>query len=779
VITTHNEEPAVSAWQHELLDLFHRLGAVGHRGARVGSASLPVRRVAARSGYTPGYVSEVYQGKKRPSVEAAVAIAAALGASAEDIGLAKLYAERLASTATSHRDYPRVPHLLPPPRTSFAGRLAELRQLTGMVDAAMKEPGECGIVITGAGGVGKTWLALRWAHANSTRFPDGQLYADLRGFHPSATPAGPEEPLRTFLVALGRRSSAMPAELTDKIALYRRLTEHRQLLIVLDNVHDADQIEPLCTGHPGCCVIMTSRSELARPVIHSGMRRLRLSMLDPVRAQELLAQQIGADRVAAEPEAVARLVQLCAGLPLALRIVAARALLYPDWSLGSLAAELADRSTRLDALETDDPQLNLREIFSGSYRLLEPDVARTLRLCSLAPAGDIGGPVAASLTGLAVRTALSALRRLASASLAESLSPDRFRLHDLLRLYGIEQARIDPDEEHEALQRLTDHYLHSAYAGERIIVPQRPAIPIRPASAGTIVTTPADPDSAMAWFDEQHATLLQMQRVAETIGRLDAVWQLAWSLDNYHYRRGMSQQQCEVWQRGLSVAESAADPGAVLLATMCLGNVSVRMGRHEQGLRYLSEALRTARERHDLTAEAQTHRVLGLAWEAQQDHRRALRAHAAALRLFSTMDAPIWRAMQLNAIGETYAYLGNLERARRYCLGALRLHQDLANRSGEAAALDSLGTIARQGKSFGDARTYYQRALDMYRALRHASSEADTLMRLGEALICGGDPAAASMILQQALSLFQEQRRYDQVDRVLRLLPALPGDGTS
>ncbi|WP_344934989.1 tetratricopeptide repeat protein [Actinoplanes nipponensis] len=754
------EVPAVSAWHGELLDLFRRLRATTVR---------PVRHVAARAGYAPGHVSEVFNGKKKPSPEAAEAIAAALGAGADDVSLARLYAERLASTTAGPRDRLPVPDMLPPPGTSFAGRHAELAGLTAMVGADAEDGVECGIVVVGAGGVGKTWLVLRWAHTHRDLFPDGQLHADLRGFHPSGAPAAPDEALRAFLGQLGVRSSAMPADLAGQVALYRRLTAGRRLLVVLDNVRDADQIGPLRTGHPGCCVIVTSRGELTRPVIQGGLRRLRLGMLDPGQARELLTAQLGAARLAAEPDAVARLVQLCAGLPLALRIVSARALLHPEWSLASLAAELADGATRLDALEEDDPELSLREIFTRSYRTLEPDVARTLRLCSLAPAADLGGPLAASLTGLAPPAALAALRRLAGASLAERVTPDRFRLHDLLRLYGIERARSDPEEERAALHRLIDHYLHGAYAGERALVPQRPAIAVRPAAAGTVVPAPADPEAAMAWFDEHYAALPQVQVIAEALGRPDAVWQLAWSLDNYHYRRGLSHQQRDMWQRGLSAARSTGDTGAVLLATLCLGNVSVRMGRHDDGLRHLAEALRLARERRDPTAEAQTHRVLGLAWEARGDDRRSLRSHAAALRLFSATDAPMFRAIQLNAVGESYAYLGHLDRARRYCRGALRLHQELGNRSGEAATLDSLGTIARRAGLRADARMYYQRALDLYRAVGHAAAEADTLLRLGEVLIEGHDPAAA-VVLQQAASLLRHQHRYDQAEHADRRL---------
>ena len=767
VISTHNVGSApVSAWHGELLDLFHRL--------RAGAAPVPVRRLAARSGYAPGYVSEVLNGKKRPSVEAAAAIAAALGASGKDLGLAKLYAERLTLTTGGARSHLRIPHDLPPPRKSFAGRAAELRRLTGIVDAAVEDRAESAVVITGAGGVGKTWLALRWAHARIAKFPDGQLYADLRGFHPSLPPAGPAEVLRTFLLALGVRGAAMPRELTGRVALYRRLTEHRQVLVVLDDVLDADQVEPLFTGHPGCCVVMTSRGELTRLVVHSGVQRLRLGMLDPDQARKLLAGQLGPARLAAEPEAVEQLVRVCAGLPLALRIVAARALLYPGWSLGALAAELADRSTRLDALEADDPLISLRELFACSYRSLEPQVARALRLCSLAPADDLGGPVAASLTGLPVEAALAALRGLAGASLAERLAPDRFRLHDLLRLYGIEQAGTDPAEQQAALQRLIDHYLHAAHDGERALFAERPPITVRPAAAGTARISHPDPDAAMAWFDDQHTALLQVQPIAQRLGRLDAVWQLAWVLDNYHYRRGLAHQQLAVWQRGLSAAETLRDPEAVLLAHLCLGNVSVRTGRPGEGLRHLETALRLARERGDPMAEAQTHRVLGLAWEAGGAHRRSLRAHAAALRMFAiATDAPIWRAIQLNAIGESYAYLGNLERARAYCLGALGLQQELSNRSGEAACLDALGTIAARAGSSDEAQRHYQRALELYRGLRHTSAEADTLVRLGEVLAGGGRPAAARAALEQALSLHRDQHRYDRADRVEQLLAAL------
>ncbi|GLY40439.1 hypothetical protein Amsp01_064620 [Amycolatopsis sp. NBRC 101858] len=426
-----------------------------------------------------------------------------------------------------------VPRQLPAAPGWLVGRDAELAVLTRVVAAGGTVP-VC--AIGGPAGVGKTALALRWAHDHLARFPDGQLHLDLRGFDPSGAPMAPKTAVRRLLGALGADPATLPLDEDELVARYRSLVAGKRLLVVLDNARDAAQVEPLLPGSETCAVLVTSRHRLTGLGVR-GARLVDLDLLSEADARDLLARHIGPGPVADEAGAAADLVRWCAGLPLAVGIVAARATARPGFPLDVLVKECRDASARLDALDAGDLTSNLRAVFSWSYTALDPAEAEVFRLLGVAPGPDIALPAAAALTGLDGRRVRSVLRSLVGAHLLQEHVPGRYRMHDLIRLYAAELA--GDEARGAALDRLTDVQLHTARSAACLLRPEHPVIELATAAGG------APPEfehraAALAWFEAEHAGLLALRRAAAAHGRHRAVGQLAWLLSAYHTSRGLT-----------------------------------------------------------------------------------------------------------------------------------------------------------------------------------------------------------------------------------------------
>jgi hypothetical protein len=362
-----------------------------------------------------------------------------------------------------------VPRQLPAGRRQFVGRQDELDELTALLDAAVPESGTVIITaIAGTAGIGKTALAMHWAHQIKSRFPDGQLHVNLRGFDPQA-PVDSGQALRGFLEALGVVPSGIPDDLDARAAVYRTVVADRHLLIMLDNAASADQVRPLLPNTPTCLVIVTSRNRLDGLAVREGAHRITLKVLPTKDALDLLAQRITPDRLATEPEAAADLINLCARLPLALSIVAARAANHP---LHHLVRQLEDERSRLDILDLGDPDLDIRAVFSWSYHALSPEAARLFRLLGLHPGPDIDRHACAALIERPRLTELTA------AHLVEEYRPDRFRFHDLLRAYAAECAEKDepPSGRHNAIRALIKYYIAAATLADFRIQPCRDGV---------------------------------------------------------------------------------------------------------------------------------------------------------------------------------------------------------------------------------------------------------------------------------------------------------------
>ncbi|MFH8410109.1 ATP-binding protein [Streptomyces sp. NPDC018019] len=672
-----------------------------------------------------------------------------------------------------------VPQQLPAAPSRFTGRAGELAALTAALDDAV-ESGTTVMIsaLGGAGGIGKTWLALYWSHRHADRFPDGQLFVDLRGFTPLGEPMPTAEAVRGFLNALGVDPAEVPADLDAQVGLYRSLVAGRRMLIVLDNARDTAQVAPLLPGGPACTVLVTSRRHLAGLVTAHGARSLDLDVLSEDEARRLLVDHLGAERVDAEPAAVREFLACCAGLPLALSIVAARATAHPGFPLSVLAEELRDHTTRLDELDAGEIPLNLRAAFSSSYHALSPEAAVLLGLLGLAPGPDISLAAAASLAGLPKARARVLLRELETAHLVSQPAPGRYRLHDLIRLYACDQARHHQagDSLDRALRRLVDFYLHTAYAGDQVLDPHRESVRLDPPAAGCLPHPLRDEAGALAWLDAEHAGVLAAQRLAVERQWHTLVWQLAPALHTYHWRRGLLPDQVAVARAGLDATRHVGDPTAQAPAHRLLAEACALVGRHAEALEHLHQALALAESADDLPSQAHTHRVLAWAWGQRGEVRPALDHATRSLALFQAVGDEEWEARGLNQSAWYSAQLGHFEQAAAYGDKALLLHRRHRNRNGEALSLSVHAYLGLCTGRYAEVLEHGRPALALFRDTGNTYYEAVLLEGIGQAHAALGRPAEAREAWQQALELYRAQRRTDEAER-LQLQLAGPSEG--
>ncbi|MER6009621.1 AfsR/SARP family transcriptional regulator [Streptomyces bluensis] len=678
-----------------------------------------------------------------------------------------------AVVAAPRRSRP-VPRQLPPSPGSFIGRDHELAALDNLLKESTRANQVLVIsAIGGAGGIGKTWLALRWAHEHLDRFPDGQLYVNLRGFDPIADPLPVPTVVRGFLDALGTDPQEIPADPEAQAGLYRSLVADQRMLIVLDNAHDADQVRPLLPGSATCMVLITSRSRLGPLAATHGSHYLDLDTLPDDEARQIFARALGPDRVAAEPDAVDALLRRCAGLPLALGIVAARATTRPDFPLRMLAEELDDATNRLDALTGGDLTTDLRAVFDTSHRALEDETAQVFALLGLAPGPDISLPAAAALTALPLPRARLLLRELEEAHLLRQHTPGRYRMHDLVRLYSTEHGRTQPaDVRTAALCRLVDFYLHTAHAADRLLFPHRTPIELDAPTAGC-TPLPLERAGALAWFDTEHLALLATQALALEQGLNRQVWQLAWTLDLFQRHRGHIRDGLTTWRTGLTAADRLGDPAAQATAHWLLSRTRSDMGEYTVALDHLDQARALFEEVRDVAGQAHAHRTTARVRAQQGDHQQALVHAQHALCLYQTLDNPVWEANALNAVGWNHALLGHHEQARSHCAQALALFREVGYRTGEAAALDSLGHVARHTGQYAEALNHYQHALRLCREAHNTAQVADALFKVGGVQQALGQHADARHSWQQALDLYHSQNRTEEAQRTQQRLSTL------
>jgi DNA-binding SARP family transcriptional activator/tetratricopeptide (TPR) repeat protein len=668
---------------------------------------------------------------------------------------------------------PVVPRQLPATARHFAGRARELGLLTGLLradggvgggaDGADDEAGGAVtiVVIDGTAGVGKTTLAIRFAHQVAGRFPDGQLYVNLRGFDPAGPPITPAEAIRGFLGALGVPPARIPADLAAQAALYRSLVADRRMLIVLDNARDGGQVRPLLPGGGGCLVLITSRRQLVSLVAAEGAHPLTLDLLGAAGARDVLARHLGAARVAAEPLAAGELAELCARLPLALSVAAARVASRPGFSLAGAAAELRTTQSRLDALSAGDPVTDARTVFSWSYRQLSPGAARMFRLLGVPAGPDISEAAAISLAGARPDEARRALAELAQASLLTAPSPGRFTFHDLMRAYAAEQAAADRSPgQPAAVRRVLDHYLHTAVAADQLLSARDP-ITVFPASRGVQPEQLASAEEARAWFRAEHQALLAAVRLAAETGLADHAWRIPWALVTFLNRQGHWPEWESTQQTALAAARSCDDIIGQAQSHRQLGRLRIQRGPFTEAEAHLAQALELFRAAGDQVGQARVRLDIAQALERQGRHRDAITHSLEALSRFRAVGHRVGQSRALNGIGWCHAELGEPGQARPYCEQALALDRELGNLQAVSATLHSLGYVHHLLGDHARAVACYQDALGLSRQLGDRYGQGDALAFLGDAYRACGELTAARQAWQHALVILDELHHPD------------------
>ncbi|MDQ7802825.1 BTAD domain-containing putative transcriptional regulator [Amycolatopsis sp. A133] len=603
------------------------------------------------------------------------------------------------------------PRQLPAAPPSFSGRTGELAALDRMLAAEGAVA-----VISGPGGLGKTWLAVRWATDHASRFPDGQLYADLRGFDPIHEPVPAERALRGFLGALGVAAASISPEPDGQVALYRSLTARRRLLVVLDNARDTGHVTPLLPGGSSCSVLVTSRHELGGLRTTHGASALPLRTLDEGQARELLAHKLGAARLAEEPEAAREVVRQCGGMSLALAIVAARVCSGPGRRLSALAAEL--RESRLDALDTGELTASLRAVFDASYRSLDPGSAAAFRLLGLVPADDVDRAAATALLGDA-----RPLRVLCAAHLLEEHLPGRFRMHDLVKLHAAELAARtdDPATRLAASTRLFDHYLCRASAAMDLFSPHEPYV--RPRPDGPCPGF-ADARAARAWLDAERATMLASatsapEALAGHVIRLSAtLWRYLYVAAHHHEALTLHTTALALTRPGTPERGFAAH---------AVGKALILLGSFDEAAERLGEALALASDQRNDLLESMVRNSIATIDDIRGHRTAAREQYGLALAAARRTGHALLEGIALCNIGEHYRWCADHETAVEYLQHSGRIAQEIGSAGLGGPVLSALGSAYAGLGRPEEADDHFRRALELARVGRNTNLEVSTL----------------------------------------------------
>ncbi|WP_370948706.1 tetratricopeptide repeat protein [Amycolatopsis sp. cg5] len=676
----------------------------------------------------------------------------------------------------------RVPMQLPAAVQGFVGREPELKELGELIDGQdLKHSTVIVSAISGTAGIGKTALAAYWSQANAHRFPDGQLYVNLRGYD-LEPPLSPEQALDGFLRALDVPSSKIPADLAGLATLYRSELNGRRLLILLDNANAADQVRPLLPGSSGCLVLVTSRNRLSGLVARDGAHRITLESLSGEDSIALLRHIVGAERIDAEPEAAADIAEKCAYLPLTLRIVAERVAASAYLTLTDLAGDLAEEHDRLNVLATedDDQTTAARAVFSWSYQVLPPDVARLFRLLGLHRGPDISTAAAAVLLGVSEHRARRLLHALTNVHLLEETARDRYRFHDLLRVYAAECA-AEPgfrDDGTAAMRRLLTWYLVTADAADRMLAPHRRRVPVDSHEA-----TFESSDDALLWCEAERLNLVAAVGQAGEYG-MDALgWQLPAVLGEFLYLRRYLADWLTTHEIGLTCARRLGERVGIGWMLTNLGILAVELRQFDRAVDQLEGARAVltplvAEGGHDGTP---THVLgvaltcLGLAFAGLRRLDQAIDRHQQALAVHGAIANRWGEAWSLSGMGAANAELGQFEEAIMYQRQALAIHQEVGNRWREGSALTYIGVAYAGLGRFEEAIDWQRQALAIHREVGNQWGQAWSLRDLGEALHAAGQADSAYVAWHQALALFDELDPAQAAELRARVKSTRPG----
>lgn len=649
-----------------------------------------------------------------------------------------------------------VPRQLPPPPRDLIGRRAELEEL----DRLTSSSGGTAVVISaiaGTAGIGKTALATWWGHQASGRFPDGQLFVNLRGFDPSGEPVSPNAALYGFLTALGQRPEKIPQSLEDRAALYRSLTAGRRILIVLDNARDVQQVRHLLPATSGCQAVVTSRNRLTGLVAEQGAHSIALDVLAEDAAVCLLESRLKTVRSTVDFASVEALSERCARLPLALVVAAARAA-STDASVEAMVDDLEGPGSRLDALSTDDPLTTVRSVFSWSYDALDAPSRSMFQVLGLHPGTDISHAAAASLGETDLHEAQRTLERLAAASLVTNSSTGQYAFHDLLRSYAAEvgHSELSDARRNGAICRLLDHYVQTAARARRLLAPHRPRLDISAPAVGVTTAEIAEPKQAAEWLEAEYANILDAIQLGAEKGFWGQTCQLAELVSSYLDAHGLWTELVQISSVALEAARELDDPAAEALAYRRLGSAHALLGEEGRALECHHRAYDLYESIDDVVGQARVHQLLSSRMEARGEYSKALFHDERALELLLTTTDRSAQAQAFNGVGWFHFLLGNYAAAVSYCTRGLELATELGHRRTQAAAWDSIGCAHHQHGNFTDAYHAFRMALDLWRDIGAAFYEACTLDHLGQMHWDSGDNQAAEQSWKAAVEIFDE-----------------------
>ncbi|HEY5784838.1 MAG TPA: BTAD domain-containing putative transcriptional regulator [Microlunatus sp.] len=612
-----------------------------------------------------------------------------------------------------------APHQIPAAVTGFIGRAAERAALDAVLGAPGGEPPRFAVV-SGPGGVGKTAVTVRWARDHLGAFPDGELFVDLRGFDPDRAPVPPQSALHGLVLALGADPAAIPAGLLALTGLYRSLAANRRILVIADDARSSAQVRPLLPPGLGSALIATSRSRLAGLVGSDGARPVPITTMEPDEARALLVSRLGPARVAAEPPSIEALVRYCAGLPLALSIVAAQAVVDPGLSLDDLSASLRDEGDRIEALSHRDSGADLRTVLATSVSAVPTDAARCFALLGLASGrcvtlGEIG-----ALADLSSVRAVSAAKELVAHHLLEPHGPGRYRMHDLVRLYAADLARVHPESD-PARRRLLEHY--------------RDAGPTERAGVPTV----------LAAIDD-----------AVDVGLDELVCDLCACVEEQLKTQGSWTELVRVHLRAQTAALRLGDVIRIARAQIGLGRGLIGQRDFAGAAAVLASARRHAERSGDLHIGAAAHRA-SARWAAQQGrHEEALRYDETVLDLARRSGERLTEGVAWNAIGWHRMHLGQPAHGLLNCRTALAILEEEDDPAQLAATLDSIAFALDELGRHSEAQEHYVRAAAVAERSHHVVLRAESLQRLAASYARSGLTSQARMAAETAAEVLRQ-----------------------
>lgn len=739
-----------------LADALDRLRRLAARGT--GKSRVSVRDLSRRTGLPHSTVHTYVSGRSLPAIDVLDRIVLALGTP-----LAELAAWSDAwFRITARRDGPPAvaPRQLPPGVTGFVGRHDQVRALDRLLSVG-DATSSVVCAVAGTAGVGKTALAVHWAHRVAGRFPDGQLCLNLRG-HDTEEPMRPEEAVERLLRSLGVDVRGLPEALDERAALFRSAVADKRLLILLDNVRSAEQVRQLLPGAPGCLTVITSRDALAGLVARDGAQRVDLDLLPLPDAVALFGLLVG-ERAGAEPGAVAELAQVCARLPLALRVAGEYVRGRPDVTIADVVRELRDECRRLTVLDADgDDRTAIRAVFSWSYQALADGPARLFRLLGSHPGTDFDAYAAAALTGTDLVTTTAVLDELVRAHLVTRAGAGRYTMHDLLTGYALELT--GNERAAEPLRRLLGHYSCSAMVAMDTLYPserdRRPRV-ARPEDID--LPDLADPAAARAWIEAERANLLAAARLAGATGWTRWIGELAgtlWrELDAQAHNDALT-----IHHLALSAAEAEGDRASEAEALRNLSTAYRTAGHYAESLDFAQRSAALRRVLGDERGEAAAHNSVGIVAGLLGRVEEAFAAYERSLVLRRRTGDLRGEGAVLMNLAVTAIRADMLECVEERLTDALKLFREVGEPLGEAHAINNLGDCHRAEGRLAVALDHHERAVSLYRELGAREGEADALNGIALDHAARGALVTALTFHEQALAVAENGHRGSLID---------------